>query len=383
MKNQKDNQNQKIPPKPSRVDNSSRKNNKKTNNLVEEEILHDNKIQKIKEIIIKHKQTPPTLIKIKEAETDDHFGYYPDKRPLKILLKYGIINIDKPSGPTSHQVSYYASKILKDFNINKAGHSGTLDPGVTGVLPIALEKATGITHIMLNYPKEYIALMNIHSDLKNEKIEETFSKFIGKIKQLPPVRSAVKRQWRYRTIYSLKILEREDNFILFKTQTEAGTYIRKLIHDIGQELGCGANMVELRRIVSGPFTEEDNLVTLQDLEDAVYYYNQEKNEKFLRYCIQPFETAVKYLSKVYVIDSAIDPIAHGSPLHIPGIAAIDNDVEKQDLVVMLSLKGELIAYGYAQLSTKEIIKNKKGLAIRTERVFVEPNTYPKYIKNQI
>ena len=127
-----------------------------------------------------------------EANTDDSFGHYFDKRPMSELLKHGIISIDKPKGPTSHQVSAYVQNIL---NLKKSGHSGTLDPGVTGCLPIALETATRILQFLPS-EKEYICIMHIHKDAPIEKLNEVLENFRGKINQLPPKKSAVKRQIR-------------------------------------------------------------------------------------------------------------------------------------------------------------------------------------------
>lgn len=318
---------------------------------------------------------------LKEAQTDDRFGYYPDKRSIDVLLKYGVINLDKPSGPTSHQVSFFVSQILK---VKKAGHSGTLDPKVTGVLPILLNKATGMANLMLKSGKEYVALMHLHCDVDDKTLEKVCSEFVGTITQLPPVKSAVKRRYRARTVYYLEILDRKGRDVLIRTGVQAGTYIRKLIHDIGQKLGCGAHMAELRRTKSGPFTEfeKDHLVTLQDLKDAMYYYETEGNDKFLRYCVQPFEKTAEFIPKVYVLDSAIDPIAHGSPLNLPGVAKVESGIKKGDVVAIMSLKGELIAYGNAEMSTQEFLSNKHGLAVKVDRVFVEPGLYPKYVKNK-
>ena len=317
---------------------------------------------------------------LREAKTDDKFGHYPDSRPIDTLLKYGVINLDKPSGPTSHQVSFFVSQIL---GVKKAGHSGTLDPKVTGVLPIILNKATGMANLMLKSGKEYVTLMHLHCDVDDRSLTKVCSEFVGTITQMPPVKSAVKRRYRKRTVYYLEILDRKGRDVLIKTGVQAGTYIRKLVHDIGQKLGCGAHMVELRRTKSGPFTEyeKDHLVTLQDLKDAVYYYKEEGNERFLRYCIQPFEKTAEFVPKVYVLDSAIDPIAHGSPLNLPGISKIESGIKKGSVVAVVSLKGELVAYGTAEMSTQEMLSNKRGLAIKIDRVFIEPGIYPKYVKN--
>jgi H/ACA ribonucleoprotein complex subunit 4 len=313
----------------------------------------------------------------KKVETSDNFGCRPEERSIKEMINYGVVNIDKPSGPTSHQVSDYVQKIL---DIKKAGHSGTLDPGVTGVLPLALGRATRIVQVLLRAGKEYIALMHIHKDFPENKIREICNQFVGKISQIPPIKSAVKRRKRERNVYYIDIIDISGRDILFKVGCEAGTYIRKLIHDIGKKLGCGAHMVELRRTKAGPFNEKTNLVTLHDLRDAFYYYKEEQNEKYLKYCIQPVEKAVGHLPKIYVLDSAVDSLCHGANLNLPGISKLDSEIEREDTVAVMSLKNELICYGFARMSSKEML-GEKGLAVKTEKVFMLPGTYPRIEKS--
>jgi len=312
----------------------------------------------------------------KKSVTSSKFGCDPDKRHVKELINYGIVNIDKPPGPTSHQVSAYLQKIL---NISKAGHSGTLDPGVTGVLPIATGRATRVVQTLLKAGKEYVGLMHIHKEIPEHEIYQICNDFVGKIMQMPPIKSAVKRKLRERQIYYFDIMEIKGQDVLFKVGCQAGTYIRKLIHDIGQKLGCGAHMAELRRTKAGPF-DEQTLVTLQDLTDAFYYYEQ-GNEKYLRYCIQPIENAVKHLQKIYVLDSAVDSLCHGANLNVPGISKLESGITVQDIVAVMTLKEELICYGTAKLDSEEIL-GEKGLAVKTEKVFMLPGTYPMIEKNQ-
>jgi H/ACA ribonucleoprotein complex subunit 4 len=302
-----------------------------------------------------------------KKEVVGEFGINPEEKTTETLLKYGIINIDKPKGPTSHQTSDYVKKILK---LNKAGHSGTLDPQVTGVQPIAIGRATRITHFFLTAPKEYICLMHLHKDIDEETILEGTNKFIGKIRQLPPIKSAVKRQVRTREIYELEILEIKERDVLFRVRCQAGTYIRKLCHDLGQELKIGAHMVELRRTKAGPFTEEDNLVTLNDLDDALHFYQEEKNDKFLRYCIQPIENALRHLAKCWIFDTTIESLTHGRDLAIPGISKLEN-FKKGEFVAILTLKGELVAIGEALMSAVEVNSKEKGLAVNIKKVFLE------------
>ncbi len=293
-------------------------------------------------------------------------GVEPERRPIEQLFKYGIINLDKPSGPTSHQVTYWVKEIL---NLNKVGHGGTLDPKVTGILPILLGKSTKVERIIQKSGKEYITLMHVHCDLPAEKIVEVMLSFVGVIEQLPPVKSSVKRRLRKRRVYYMDILEIDGRDVLFKVGVEGGTYIRKLCHDIGKRLGCGAHMVELRRTKAGGLTEEDNLVTLQDVSDAFAFYKEEGNEKFLRYVIQPIEKVV-FIPKVYVFDEVIPRLLHGSPVFVPGISRFE-EFSRGDEVAIMSLKGELIAIGKAMLSPKEILNKEKGLAIKTDSVIKE------------
>ncbi len=165
------------------------------------------------------------LIIRKKAVTSAKFGKFPQHRSVEEHINLGIVNIDKPAGPTSHQVSAYVKKIL---NIKKSGHSGTLDPSVTGVLPVGLQKSTKIIQTLLKAGKEYVCVMHLHKPIPEYKLYQVFEKFTGRIKQLPPIKSSVKRQLRERTIYYIKILEVQDQDVLFQVGCQAGTYIRKL-----------------------------------------------------------------------------------------------------------------------------------------------------------
>src|SRR3989338_5033644 len=305
------------------------------------------------------------IVTRKEAETDPSLGCKPEDRKTEEIVSYGIVNIDKPKGPTSHQVSAYVQKIL---NINKSGHSGTLDPAVTGVLPVALGRATRIVQTLLTAGKEYIAIMHLHKNVEEEKLKDTINKyFIGKIQQLPPLKSSVKRQLRRRTVYYLDILEIDGKDVLFKVGTEAGTYIRKLIHDVGKKLGTGAHMAELRRTKAGPF-DEFTLFTLHELTDAYYFWKKESNDNFLRKVIQPVENGVKHLPKVWVFDTTVESLCHGVDLKVPGISKLNEGINKNDIAAIMTLKEELVALGIAKMNSKEML-GEKGIAVQTEKVF--------------
>ncbi len=309
----------------------------------------------------------------KESITDEKYGCSPDKRDAQTIIKYGVVNINKPKGPTSHMVSEYVQKILK---IDKAGHSGTLDPGVTGVLPVALERATRVVQALLNAGKEYVCVMHIHKQVPEEEVRKTINTFVGKIIQLPPVRCAVVRQFRERAIYYLDIIEIKEQDILFRVGCQAGTYIRKLCHDIGYKLKVGAHMAELIRTKAGPFSF-DTTTTLQDLEDAIWYFKEQKNDKFLKKIIQPIENAVAHLPKIWILDSAVDTICHGANLNAPGVSKLDLDIEIETEVAIMSLKNELVALANAKKTAQQILKETKGVVATPSKVFMMPGTYPK------
>ena len=308
------------------------------------------------------------LIK-KETETNSIYGQDTNKRDIKELINYGIINLNKSAGPTSHQVSDYVQKIL---NIKKSGHSGTLDPNVTGVLPIALGKATRIVQTLLTSGKEYVCLMYLHKEVSEKEIKEAVKKFTGKIKQLPPIKSAIKRRLRTREIYYFNILEMDNQNVLFQIGCEAGTYIRKIVHDFGQELKTGAHMVQLIRTKAGPFNDK-SWHSLHDLKDAYEFY-KEGDETELRRIILPIEESVKHLPKVWVHDNAVDTICHGASLNIPGISKLNSFTENETIAIM-TLKDELIGLGISVMNSDRIMKEDRGLAVKTRKIFMDRGVY--------
>lgn len=313
------------------------------------------------------------LIVKSRARTSNAYGKKPSERSIEEHLRYGVVNLDKPRGPTAHEVVSWVKRIL---GVRKAGHGGTLDPRVSGVLPVALEESTKVARILLKAGKEYVCAMRLHGGCSRQELEKVFSKFVGEIYQRPPVKSAVKRQLRRRRIHYIKLLEFESRDVLFKVGCEAGTYIRKLCHDVGEVLGCGAHMLELRRIRSGVF-DESSIVTLHDLADAYAFYRENGIEDFLRKAVVPVEDALKHLPRVVVRDGAVDALCHGAALAIPGIVRLDPEVEAGREVALLTLKGELIAIGSALMDVKKILLEDKGIAVRTKRVLMKPGTYPR------
>jgi H/ACA ribonucleoprotein complex subunit 4 len=309
-----------------------------------------------------------------EDTTDERSGKKPEERPIEEYIRRGVINLDKPAGPTSHEVTSWVKKIL---NLNKAGHSGTLDPNVTGLIPVMLGDATKAVDALLTAGKEYVCLMKLHTAVPEKEIKRVFSEFTGEIYQKPSIKSAVKRETRIRTIYYLELLEMEDNNVLFKVGCEAGTYIRKLCHDMGLALGAGAHMQELRRTKTGPFREDEILITLHDLQDAYIAWQENGNEQFLRKVVKPMEFALSHLPKIVIRDNAVDAICHGAALAAPGVLSVESGIEKGDPVAIFTLKGEAVSFGKAQMKSSEILKAATGIVASTDRVLMEAGTYPK------
>lgn len=316
-------------------------------------------------------------VEVAEENTDPRYGYEPEKRPIKVYLNYGLIPLDKTRGPTSHEVVAWVRRLL---GITHAGHSGTLDPGVSGLLPIGLGRATKAIPLLLLFPKEYVAVMRIHSSVPREEVDRVIREFTAEIFQKPPQRSSVKRQVRSRTIYELEVLEQQGNLFLLRCLCESGTYIRKLIYDIGEVLGVGATMVELRRTRVGPLTEQSGFVTLHDLNDAVFRMNH-GDESRIRSLVHPIESCIEGIKEVVVKDAAIDAICHGAMLAVPGVIALSPGISKGETVVLLSAKGELVALAKADLSTDEVVAAKKGIAFPVNRVIMEAGSYPKMWKS--
>ncbi|MFQ5977102.1 MAG: RNA-guided pseudouridylation complex pseudouridine synthase subunit Cbf5 [Candidatus Heimdallarchaeota archaeon] len=307
------------------------------------------------------------------AETNPEWGFVPTERPVQQLFNQGIINLDKPANPTSHEVVAWVKKILR---LPKAGHSGTLDPKVTGVLPVALGRAAKAVRVLLTAPKGYVGILLLHGNSSDQLIKTIAAEFQGEIYQRPPVRSSVKRRLRTRKIYSLDVIEIEDRRVLFRVSCQAGTYIRKLCDDWGLILGVGGHMDELRRIRTGPFSE-DTIVRLQDVADAAYYYFEEGDPAMLRRIIQPIEVAFAHLPSIVIRDTAVDAICHGAGLSVPGVVRMSRfSIGEQ--VVIKTLKGEAIALAKTTMKPQEILNRNSGICAMPIRVLLERGTYPRH-----
>ena len=205
--------------------------------------------------------------------------------------------------------------------------------------------------------------------------------FKGKIYQRPPLKSAVKKRIRVKEIHEIEIIEIDGRDVLFRVTCEAGTYIRKLCVDIGEILGVGAHMQELRRTRTGIF-DESKTYTLQDLLDAYVFWKEDGEDKYIRKIVQPMEVALKDMAKIVIKDTAVDAICHGANLTAKGIAYVEKNVKKDELVAIFTLKHEIVAIGKALLNADEMARVKKGVVVDVERVIMERGKYPRCWKNK-
>ena len=229
---------------------------------------------------------------------------------IKELLEFSIINIDKSSGPTSFSVSDYVRKLL---GLRKTSHFGTLDPKVTGVLPIALNRACKLTGFFLGHDKEYVGVMRVHDDIELDELQKIIDEnFIGKIIQLPPQKSRVKREEREREIKSFELLEKDGKSFLFQTEVQGGTYIRKLIHDLGEKIN-GAHMLELRRIRAGIFSETKS-VNLYDFKSAVEEFDKGEEKNLRKMLVDASGCVKEIMPVVQVKKGSLKQLLTGKPL---------------------------------------------------------------------
>ena len=323
---------------------------------------------------------PRELIIKASSTTNPEYGFSSlDNLPIEYLLENGVVVLDKPAGPTSHEVATWVRNIL---NVDKVGHGGTLDPGVTGVLPTGVGNATKAMQALLHAGKEYIGVLELHHNADDDDIRRVVNDFVGKLYQKPPLRSSVKRVLRIREVYYNHIIEIKGRLVLFRVGSQAGTYIRKLCFDIGEALGVGGHMRELRRTRVGNFREDEHLCSLYDLKDAFIYWKEEGDESLLRRYLQPVEFGIGHLPFIRVRDSAVDAICHGANLAATGVIALSSGIKKGDMIAIKSLKDEVIALARSTESSERIVKAKSGIIAKSERVLMVRGRYPQMWKKR-
>jgi H/ACA ribonucleoprotein complex subunit 4 len=296
---------------------------------------------------------------------------------MNFSFRYGYINLDKPANPSSHEVVAWIRRILR---VEKTGHSGTLDPKVTGCLIVCIDRATRLVKSQQGAGKEYVAVLRLHDAIESEKkLAQALETLTGALFQRPPLISAVKRQLRIRTIHESKLIEfdNEENLAIFHVKCEAGTYIRTLCVHLGLLLGVGGHMQELRRVRSGATGEDDDMYTMHDVMDAQWLYDNSRDESYLRRVVRPLEALLTGFKRIVVKDSAVNAICYGAKLMIPGLLRYESGIDVHEEVVLMTTKGEAIALAYAMMSTSEMASCDHGVVAKIKRVIMERDTYPR------
>lgn len=304
-------------------------------------------------------------------------GFSPVGRPIDELKNYGVINLDKPANPSSHEVVAWVKKILK---IEKTGHSGTLDPKVTGCLIVCLNRATRLVKAQQSAGKEYVAIVKLHAAIDNEnKLVKALDTLTGSVFQRPPLISAVKKVLRVRTIYESKLIEydQEKEMGIFWVSCQAGTYIRTQCVHIGYYTGTGAHMLELRRVRSGALKEDETMVTMHDVMDAQWMFDNFNDETYLRRVIMPLEILLVGYKRIVVKDTSVNAICYGAQLMLPGVLRYEEGIEIGQEVVLITTKGEAIALAVAQMTTSVIATCDHGTVAKIKRVIMDREVYPK------
>ncbi|TQQ81072.1 RNA-guided pseudouridylation complex pseudouridine synthase subunit Cbf5 [Halonotius terrestris] len=292
----------------------------------------------------------------------------PEDRTPAELLAFGVVNLDKPAGPSAHQVAGWVRDLASDAvddlaasasagdsdadqkppattdtpTVDRAAHAGTLDPKVTGCLPMLLGDATRMAQVFLEGRKEYVAVLELHGPQPAD-FESVLDEFEAPLYQKPPRKSAVSRKLRVREIYALDLLDHSDRQALIRIECESGTYVRKLCHDLGLALGTGAHMGHLRRTATDPFNDT-SLVDLHELTDALAFAREGDTDR-LREVVQPAERAFDHLPSVVIVPSAAREVATGAPVYAPGVIDGPEASDDDPLVACYTPNGSAVCLG--------------------------------------
>jgi len=305
--------------------------------------------------------------------TSTKHGCHPMERSLEALLSAGTIHVDKPTGPTSHQVSAWARDII---GLDRMGHGGTLDPFATGLLTLMLGKAMRITQTVLSLDKEYIAVFRFPVSVADKKIKSAFKQLTGVVWNVPPQESAVKIRVRSRVISKFSTLDSDGRLVVAKINCVAGTYIRTLARDLGLLLDGKVELMELRRSKTGKRRVEKS-VTMQELVDAVWCWRELDDTAPLTKMLQPIEKTLEGRPGFVIKDGAAAAVSHGASLARTGIIAIDGDFSSDDEIILRTLKDEVVAVARAEVDSNKITTMKSGIVARPNIVLMEAGTYPR------
>ena len=308
------------------------------------------------------------------AKTNPSYGCNPKDRPLEELLGCGVILIDKPPGPTSHQLAAWARNLL---GIAKIGHGGTLDPFATGLLTMLCGRATKLTGVLLKKPKRYVCVLRFKNEVDLAALSSLLESMTGEIYNVPPKESAVKVQVRSRIIRSAQLIDADEASRVFVItfQCDAGTYVRTLSKDIGLLMGTKCELLELHREGSGSF-DDTMACTMQQLTDATFLWREHDRGRGLARIIAPVESILEGLPRIVVKDGAVAAISHGAPLARPGVVSTPKGLPTGSTALISSLKGEVVALATLSVATDSLPGMRVGQVATAQTVMMPPGVYP-------
>merc|ERR1711983_63611 len=242
-----------------------------------------------------------------------------------------------------------------------------------------IEKATRLVKSQQSAGKEYVCIYRLHESVEKKRVAQELERLKGALFQRPPLISAVKRQLRVRTCYESKLIEhdQERNLGIFWVSVEAGSYIRTMCVHLGLLLGVGGQMQELRRVRSGIQSETEGMVTMHDILDAQWLYDNHKDEAYLRRVIRPLEALLTKHKRIIMKDTSVNAICYGAKIMLPGILRYDDGIEIGEEIVVCTTKGEAICLGIAQMTTATMASCDHGVVAKIKRVVMERDLYPK------
>lgn len=262
----------------------------------------------------------------------------------------GVILLDKPTGLSSNDA---LQKVKRIYFAEKAGHTGALDPLATGMLPICLGEATKFSQFLLDSDKRYRVVAKLGErtntsdsdgeivetrdvNVKLDDLENSIAQFLGETDQIPSMFSALKyqgrplyeyaregieipRESRKITVYEIKLIRFEGNEVEMEVHCSKGTYIRTIVDDLGEMLGCGAHVIYLRRTGVAQYPYE-KMVTIEQLEALLEQANQQdiSPRELLDPLLMPMDSAVQDLPEVNLIAELVDMVQHGQPVQVFG-----------------------------------------------------------------
>ncbi len=273
------------------------------------------------------------------------------------LSSCSFVFVDKPRGPSSHEITTHVKKL---FGAKKAGHAGTLDPQVSGVQVIGLNKAARLLRYVVGQDKEYVGVLRLRNAPRSiDELNKAMARLVGRISQVPPKESAVAKRRRERKVYEFTALELSSKTALFRARVEAGTYVRVLCNDVGKAFGGGI-MLQLRRTRVGEI-DESRLVRLPDLADALYLAKNKGDVKPLQAMLVPAKNMLK-LPCLPIRPAAVEAVCRGSPLAISDVSAAEVRPQEGQEIQLQDNNGKLVAiarFGGGALHPKIVLQEAR------------------------